>query len=125
MAWATFARLHRILPLGWDSGALQPTYFSATGLFWVTFLYVNGRIVFGQPDNHVGYTPQQGVFYRLRLEANGSTFTARLSDPSGIHPDFTLTYTDTTFASGGVGLSNDIGQGFFRNVSLEQTGCWQ
>ena len=85
--------------------------------------YVNGQLVFSQPDAHVGFTPQQGVFYRLRLEASGSTFTARLSDPSGAYPDFTLTYTDTTFASGGVGLSNDIGPGFFRNVYLDQPAC--
>jgi hypothetical protein len=84
--------------------------------------HVNGS-VFVQPDTNVGYTPQVGVFYRLRLEVSGSTFTARLSDPSGISPDFTLTYTDTTFASGGVGLSNDIGTGFFRNVYLEQNVC--
>ena len=85
--------------------------------------YVDGRLVSSQADAHVGFTPQQGVFYRLRLEANGSTFTARLSDPSGTYPDFTRTYIDTTFASGGVGLSNDIGPGFFRNVYLEQNAC--
>lgn len=84
--------------------------------------YVDGRIVYSSGDAHVGYTPQQGVFYKLKLEARGSTFTARLSDPSGGKPDFTLTYTDTTFAVGGVGLSNDIGPGFFRNVDIE-TSC--
>lgn len=104
-----FYRVH-FFP-GWPGGALRFEKF------------VNGQAVLIQPDANMGYTPQLGAFYRLRLDVSGSTFTARLSDPSGSHPDFTLTYTDTTFASGGVGLSNDTGPGFFRNVFIEQATC--
>ncbi|MDC0714933.1 hypothetical protein POL68_41175 [Stigmatella sp. ncwal1] len=65
---------------------------------------------------YADFTPQPGRDYTLRLDIQGSTFTAHLLDST--QGALALAYTDPAFKGGGVGLSNDAGPGFFYQVSV-------
>lgn len=78
------------------------------------------KIVDGQSEitqaAYARFTPRPSHLYTLRLEIHGATFTASLRD--GTAGEVSLAYTDPAFTGGGVGLSNDSGPGFFRQVRL-------
>ncbi len=67
-------------------------------------------------NHHVGFTPLQGPSYTLRLEVDGPSFTASIKNGVGTDFDFVLSGTDSHFTGGKVGLSNDVGPGFFGNL---------
>ncbi|MCI0589419.1 MAG: MSCRAMM family adhesin SdrC [Planctomycetes bacterium] len=83
--------------------------------------YVNGvQGSISPPGNqNVGFTPLQGQSYTLRLEVDGPFFTASIKNGVGTDFDFVLPGTDSLLTGGAVGLSNDVGPGFFGNIQID------